>query len=47
MSTKDLMLTMESLEQTIKIAHENNSSHYFPLLELYWGLRDELDRRSS
>jgi hypothetical protein len=47
MSTNDLMLTIESLEQTIQTAHENNSCEYFPLLDWYWELRYELDRRSN
>jgi hypothetical protein len=47
MSIDGLASKMQDLEPTIEAAHKENACNYFALLELYWDIRNELDRRAS
>jgi hypothetical protein len=47
MSIDDLASKRQDLELTIEQAHKENACNYFGLLELYWDVRNELDRRAN
>ena len=47
MSESELTTKMQDLEPTIEAAHKENACNYFALLELYWDIRNELDRRTN